>query len=437
MTFSVEPKDTKALDAFSEFVRGSAGERGPAEIEAGLNALHARLGSGRPRRQLWLRWSLVGVTAAACILLGLRLGTEVGRRVASPSPAYRIEGGSVLEGGYLRESGPAGIKLFFNEGSKFELHPGTRARIRSLNDEGARVAVEHGTVSFQVAPGAHRRWLIEVGPFVVTVTGTVFTVSWDVSNERFELRLRHGRVVVSGPVTGGDIALRAGQRLRVNLPKAETLITEDESEDAPNPALNAPEPAPALAPVPAREPARMAAPADDKGKVGKSSASLSAAPKTVGPHRWTDELARGHWDRILDEVQRVGVEPTLETAPMEDLFALANAARYRRQTDLARAALLAERRRFPDSPRSLDALYLLGRVEEARSGGGEKAFSWYDEYLVRAPKGVYAAEALGRKMTLTSESGKAEEARPMAEEYLRRFPRGSYAGSARALLRLH
>lgn len=433
MTYSIEPKDSKALDAFSEFVRESAGERGPAEIEAGLNALHARLLSGRPRRQVWLRWSLVGVTAAACILLGVHLGTEVGRRVVSPAPAYRIEGGSVLEGGYLRESGPAGIKLFFNEGSKFELHPGTRARIRSLNDEGARVAVEHGTVSFQVAPGAHRRWLIEVGPFLVTVTGTVFTVSWDVSNERFELRLRHGRVVVSGPVTGGDIALRAGQRLRVNLPKAETLITEDEQEEAPSPAVGAP--APALAPV--REAPRLPAPVEDKGKPGKSPASIAASSKTVGLHNWTDELARGHWDRILEEVQRVGVESTLETAPMEDLFALANAARYRRQTDLARAALLAERRRFPNSPRSLDALYLLGRVEETQSGGGTRAFTWYDEYLVRAPKGVYAAEALGRKMTLTSESGKTDEARPMAEEYLRRFPRGSYAGSARALLRLH
>jgi TolA-binding protein len=367
----------------------------------------------------------------------VRLGTEVGRRVASPAPAYRIEGGSVLEGGYLRESGPAGIKLFFNEGSKFELHPGTRARIRSLDDEGARVAVEHGTVSFQVAPGVHRRWLIEVGPFVVTVTGTVFTVSWDVSNERFELRLRHGRVVVSGPVSGGDIALRAGQRLRVNLPKAETLITEDEPEDAPNPAVSAPEPppTPALAPVP--EASRVVAPAEERGKPGKASASIAANAKTAGLHRWTDELARGHWDRILDEVQRAGVETTLENAPMEDLFALANAARYRRQTDLARAALLAERRRFPNSPRSLDALYLLGRVEETQRDGGTRAFAWYDEYLVRAPKGVYAAEALGRKMTLTSESGKAEEARPMAEEYLRRFPRGSYAGSARALLRLH
>ena len=62
-----------------------------------------------------------------------------------------------------------------------------------------------------------------------------------------------------------------------------------------------------------------------------------------------------------------------------------------------------------------------------------RAIAWYDEYLTRAPSGAYAAEALGRKMTLTNELGGADEAKPIAEEYLRRFPRGSYAGSARAL----
>ncbi len=431
MTTLVENKE-KSLEAFGECVRDGVGERSSAEIEEGLDRLHARLALGRTPRRVWVRWSLVAAAATACILLGVHFGTDLTRRLAAPAPAYRIQGGSVLEGGYLREAGSDGVKLFFNEGSKFELSPGTRARIRALDTEGARVAVEHGTVAFQVAPGGHRRWLVEVGPFVVKVTGTVFTVSWDVSNERFELRLRHGRVVVSGPVSGGDIALRAGQRLRVNLPKAETVITEDGQEDpvSESVAAAAPDPAPALSPAPA--PAVF--PAEEKGRPAKPSAAVIS--KAAGSNRWAEELAQGHWDRILEDVQRVGVETTLEKAPMEDLFALANAARYRRQTNLARAALVAERRRFPESPRSLDALYLLGRVEEAQVGGLSKAMAWYDEYLARAPRGAYAAEALGRKMTLTSETGKAEEARPMAEEYLRRFPRGSYAGSARALLRL-
>jgi hypothetical protein len=64
-----------------------------------------------------------------------------------------------------------------------------------------------------------------------------------------------------------------------------------------------------------------------------------------------------------------------------------------------------------------------------------RAVAWYDEYLSLAPTGTYAAEALGRKMTLTSKLEGRLKARPIAAEYLRRFPNGSYAGSARALSR--
>jgi TolA-binding protein len=154
-----------------------------------------------------------------------------------------------------------------------------------------------------------------------------------------------------------------------------------------------------------------------------------------GERRWPDKLASGHWDRILEEVERAGVKATLERSSSEDLFALADAARYRRRTDLARAALLAERRRFPGSPRSLDAAFLLGRVEESGERGMHRAVEWYDEYLARAPAGAYAAEALGRKMILTNELEGSATALPVAEEYLRRFPKGSYAGAARALRR--
>ena len=83
------------------------------------------------------------------------------------------------------------------------------------------------------APASDRRWQVDVGPFLVTVKGTVFTVSWDAATETFELKLRHGRVTVSGPVTGGEIALRAGQRLLVALPQGETVISEPQPEEWP------------------------------------------------------------------------------------------------------------------------------------------------------------------------------------------------------------
>ena len=431
-TTSGETKDSRRLAAFTEVTRDGAEQRDMADLDLGLNALLARIASGRARRRRLVRWSLVGMTAALCALVGLQVASVSRRRLPDPEPpalAYQIEGGSVLEGGYLHESGHTGIKLLFNEGSKVVLMSGTRGRLRSVAPQGARVAIEHGTASFQVSRGSDRRWLVEVGPFLVTVKGTVFTVAWDAASERFDLTLRRGRVVVSGPVSGGDIALRAGQRLVVNLARSETLITEEKPEEAIDEAVGAPLSRATTPPV--------LRPSVVRDKATGSNTPAAPAPSPVGKidgeRRWADALVNGHWDRILEDVERAGTEATLDKASSEDLFALANAARYRRRTDLARAALLAERRRFPGSPRALDAIFLLGRVEESGERGMARAIVWYDEYLARAPTGAYAAEALGRKLTLANELGGPAEARPIAEEYLRRYPKGSYAGAARAL----
>jgi hypothetical protein len=237
-------------------------------------------------------------------------------------------------------------------------------------------------------------------------------------------------VVVSGPVLGQDFALRAGQNLAVNLPVAEMVISEARSEagsektdDLPrSPALQA-----SALPV--------AAASNDPGAPSAPAAPSARAVASASERRWNEALAHGRWDRILADVARDGVDETLQTASSEELVALADAARYRRRADLARAALLAQRRRFPGSARSLDALFLLGRVEELRAKAGAAAIGWYDQYLASAPGGTYAAEALGRKMILSNEAGGPAMARPVADEYLRRFPRGSYAGAARALQR--
>jgi TolA-binding protein len=344
---------------------------------------------------------------------------------------FDIRGGAVINGGYLRETGNTGVTLSFSEGTKVSLMPGARGRLRTVDSAGARIAIDNGAAFFQVTPRSGARWLIDVGPFLVKVNGTVFKLSWDVPGERFELDLEQGRVSVSGPVSGGDIALRSGQRLVVNLSKSETVITEDappaalvdsglEQEAAPSSDL------PSLRP--SNEPPRP------MRKDDSESPALPVVLKAT-QSRWGKAVAAADWDRILREAETTGLQSTLETATSEDLFALADAARYRRRMALAREALLAERRRFPASARAIDTAYLLGRVEESSERGLAEALKWYDEYLARAPTGTYASESLGRKMILTNELMGTAQARPLAEAYLQRFPNGTYAGSAQALRR--
>ena len=435
MTATGEGKGRRALVALSELARKSARPPTPAQLDSGLRAVRSRLEIDEqkgwrafPQRWGVLRLTVLGILAAASVVVAVIVVRSGGSRapLAQPALSYRLEGGNLIDGGYLRESGASGIRAVFSEGTEFILMPGTRSRLRAVDASGARITIEHGAASFQVTPANDRRWQVDVGPFLVTVKGTAFTVSWDAVTERFELKLQHGAVTVSGPLTSGEIALRAGQRLLVDLPKGEAVINEHMPEERPAPpADSAPR---ASEPAPDRPPTASNKPAAPVGRHGAASAARSG-----NDHQWAAALAAGHLDRILAEAERAGLKATLETASSDDLLALADAARYRRRTDLARDALVAERQRFPGSAHALDAAFLLGRVEEASDQA--RAIQWYDEYLMRAPTGTYASEALGRKMTLTNKLGGTSRARPIAEEYLRRFPAGTYAGPARAIVR--
>lgn len=430
MTERDQPREFRALQLLTKLVRDTVQPPTSAALDRGLNLLVARTKAPKARPYKSVYWALAAILGAVCLLVGVHVASLVRTRSEElPTLGYRVEGGSVLAGGYLRDSGSGGIRLFFNEGTKVALQPGARGRLRAVDNEGTRVVVDEGTASFDVARSKDRRWFVEAGPFSVAVKGTFFTVSWEPSSERFELRLRHGSVVVSGPITGGDIELRAGQRLVVNLPKAETLINE--MQDDTETAISSSAPA-----LPSLDAATVAAAMSAKDSAEKNAAPAPVpAPASAGKlepkSSWSSYLAHGDWDRILTEAAAKGVDATLQTASSEELSALADAARYRRQIDLARAALLAQRRRFAGSAHSLDAAFLLGRVEESRDRA--RAIDWYGEYLQHAATGSYASEAWGRKMVLTKELKGRALAQPIAEEYLRRFPKGSYAGTARAL----
>lgn len=422
-----EGSDSRRLDALTELAKGAAKPPTAVELDRGLRRIRAQVEAGRTRSRISLRLAVLASALLACVALAVALVP----RFRAPSPpsspsvvVTRVDGGTILEGGYLSEIGNGGVSLLFSEGSKFVLTPGTRGRLRTVTTDGARLALDHGTASFQITPSVERRWWVEAGPFLVSVRGTDFTVVWDPTREELEVKLRRGRVAVSGPVLGEELILRPGQNLRVNLGKRETVIT-DERPEIPAPASSqSASPARASAPV-----ASISSAATAPSAQGSANASVSRE------RRWREAVAKGQWDRILADVERDGVEASLPTLSSDELFALADAARYRRRPELARSALLTQRERFPNSSRASDAVFLLGRVEESRAGGRDAALKRYDEYLARAPSGTYAAEALGRKMILVKEQQGPDGARPIADEYLRRFPSGSYAAAARALAR--
>jgi hypothetical protein len=415
------PTSATMMDKLVELTRDGAPAMTVQQQGRGLAVVLARLEARAHQRGRSLRTGALGLAATAAVGVFLFALLHRPKPLDPPAIRYHAESGEILDGGYLRAFDDKGMVLRFSEGTRLELLPGARGRLRSVDASGARFAIEQGPARIAVThrPGAH--WQVDAGPFLISVRGTVFTVAWNPASEQLDLRMEKGLVSVTGPVSEAGIAVRGGQRLTIDLPKKEVLLRElgkDTQAKTPAVAAGRPETVPAK---PAPESAATERPA-------------RAATRTHGPvsFGWAAAMAAGQVDEILEDVQRIGLKRALAQASSDDLSALADAARYRKQDDLAEQALLGQRSRFPDSARARDAAFLLGRLEESHEGGGLRALDWYDSYLQSNSTGAYASEALGRKMIVTQKLMGAAAASAVATDYLERFPSGTYAGAARA-----
>jgi hypothetical protein len=241
----------------------------------------------------------------------------------------------------------------------------------------------------------------------VRVTGTAFDVSWSPGEQKFELSMKSGSVIVEGPLIDGGIALKRGQRLSGGL-GSQKLVVEDVKPDAPS--------APTAEAVPA--------PSDEPS----SSVRSGQKAQELG---WAKSVAQGNFAEVLAEAEKRGIDHTIATASLGELSALADAARYGRRTALAKRVLNAERTRFAGSRSAIEAAFFLGRIAEDEGGD---AITWYDRYLSESGGGAYASQALGRKMMLVYGRGGAEKTQKLAEDYLSRYPSGPYAAAAKKIL---
>jgi hypothetical protein len=371
--------------------------------------VHAtRANAERGKRRFVALAALGGVAVAAgAIGLSMRSGADATQANAQPL-TYTIDGDAPVPGGYIHPvPAAAGQTLSFSDGTRVHLAPEARGRVVELGRQGGRIALEDGRAHVDVAHRPGAKWLFEAGPFLIHVQGTAFSLGWNGRDARFELQMESGVVSVTGPVSGGEIVLGAGQKLAIGL------------HDHAPPQRAAPAAAAERAPPPSIQPV----PADPFG-----------AGERWTPQPWGARLKEGRADLIVADARRMGLAKVLERGGSEDLAALASAARYQRDDALARRVLLTQRRRFPKSVRAGEASFLLGRLEDESGGGTDAALGWYDRYLAEAPNGAYVSEALGRKMMALQRSGRNLQASEIATDYLRRFPTGSYAHAARALL---
>src|SRR4051794_10238905 len=108
-----EAPDLRALSTLTARGREAVSRPSPAELDRGLARLLSRIAAHRSRRAKAVRTALVALSAVVCTLLAIQIVPALRERLRGPSAlGYRIVGGSVLEGGYLRDSGAGGVRLF-------------------------------------------------------------------------------------------------------------------------------------------------------------------------------------------------------------------------------------------------------------------------------------------------------------------------------------
>jgi TolA-binding protein len=403
--------------ALVQLIHEQRGSMSTRQRTLGGQRLLARAAEGRRGAHFSVR-VLAGLALAIAVLVVVfAVNGARGRLATTSALSYAVDDGHVVRGGGIEADSSSPPRLRFSDGTEVLLGQKTKAALRSVDSHGARLSLVEGSAHVDVVHKPAASWLFDAGPFVVVVTGTAFTVQWTPIDEEFDLKMERGTVEVSGPLSDGAISLRSGQHLVVRVRQRETLI-RDADDVVAKPAGPGDKPS-----EPAASPAASTPPH-----------SSQAAGDRVTEKDWSVQVARGEFESIVQQAERRGLDASLAEASSVDLAALADAARYGRHDDVARRALLAQRRRFPASGAARDASFLLGRLEEARHDLAG-AVEWFDRYLTESPLGTYASEALGRKMVLIQQLYGDERARPVADEYLGRFSQGTYAARARALAR--
>lgn len=380
--------------------------------DAGFSRLQLRM--SQPKRG-WARGWVAGAVAlgSATVLAGALLFTQ-----SAPSQlSFQVAGGALDANG--RVVGQEHTQIKFSDGSEATLERGTEARVTNITERGADVVLTHGSMRVHIAKKPQAAWKVAAGPYDVRVTGTAFDVSWSNQAQAFDLRMETGAVIVTGPLAGSGIVLRAGQHLFGGVAEGRLTVEGGNTSASPAPAVAALEP---VQPLERRSVPEGAAPAPLTPN--------PAPPAPAEAHAWTRQVAQGHFNAVLNEAEQRGLDRTLASGSLEELAALADAARYAGRSAVAKRVLLAERQRFPSSRPARDAAFFLGRIAEEGGGG---AIEWYERYVSESPRGAYASQAFGRKMMLLYKQRGNSAAGPVATEYLSRYPNGPYAAAARKI----
>ncbi|MBN2717961.1 MAG: FecR domain-containing protein [Deltaproteobacteria bacterium] len=408
-----------------------------------------------PRRNYLPIWAFGFAAAAACglaLFLLLPLGQDGSLRDTDNAAAVRGEWLSAIE---------APRSVVFSDHSRVRLRKGAAARI--LKEEGHNVhfLLEKGTAEVEVVHHNDTHWILDCGPYTVSVIGTRFLLSWDPSGRIFDLKMIDGTVELVGPMVEKGRRVSGRESFRADMAAGTYTVQSNasrqgmdaemrqdvlasESNDVPDAVSGKAAPSVAVEDTPSSDGgndndagAEVPRKRKDSGRYAPHGTGVKGAPQNIATESdsasWRELNRAGRFDEVVQEARAQGIASVLTGKPVSELMALADAARLKQEWQLSRETYIAVRQRAPKSNNAQTAAFSIGRIAFDVQRDYAAASQWLQTYLHEAPSGRLAREALGRLMEAQQKTGNLIAARQSAAKYLLQFPDGPHAEVARRL----
>ncbi|MBI5526753.1 MAG: FecR domain-containing protein [Deltaproteobacteria bacterium] len=433
----------ETLKRTGEQIAGLLGE-GPdrEEIEAQRAGLLGAVRRAARRKRL-----VRSISAGAAVALVAAVAAIAIARLKPAPMAYSIgsESNSRAQARWFSNDAVSPLLAAFGDGSRVTFAAGARGRVIQSTTRDVHLLLEQGSLDADIKSAGNVKWEIDAGPFSVRVTGTAFNMRWDPVSAVLHVGVSRGTVVVFGiaghaqglTLSQGQLLRAAGAVVRITpLVSADVATGNDLRErDEKTPDFSTRRTpkdgeSPEVAAAAAQRKPKPAAPAGATQKT----AAIEAAP-TPPPKPWVALYKQGKYAEAIKDASAEGFETLVGTVGVEDLWVLAESARYSRDAERSRIALNAIRLRFPESGEAKTAAFLLGRVTMESDGRPDEAARWFKVYRTELPGGPLDEEAAGRLIDALVKAQKTAEARAAAREYLNRYPNGIFAELARSAAR--
>jgi transmembrane sensor len=380
-----------------------------------------------------LRWTLAagGLAAAVAVAVGV---WGFSRPLPAEAGPLRLASGQEIDSATLQSQ--ASLRhLALSDGSSLEIAPGTAMDLLENDGHQFNLLLVRGKTTFEVRPGGPRRWDIEAGLASVEVVGTHFIV--ERTSARVHVEVQRGTVLVRSDFLPERVRkLTLAQSIDIDDPSAEKAPAA-QSADQPKPAA-LPKPVEEAKPVLERSTGhRHAAPhvAQTATKPATAAAPAPEIEPTPSPVEWKTLAKEGAYSSAYNTLGLTGVVKETARAPRaEDLFALADIARYSGHPASAVGPLEEIVLHHREEPIAAQAAFTLGKIQLESLNDPKRAAEAFAQAVELQPPRGLLEPAYARLVESRAKAGDEAGAHAAAAEYVKRFPEGQFRNEMDAWL---